>query len=142
MKRLAMAFVTWLVLLVAMVANGLLRVVVLQPRLGEVLARQLATAIGVAIVLIAAGAFVRRRPHAGSAELLGVGVLWLLLTLAFEFLFGHYVAGASWQELLADYDVLEGRLWPIVLLAVLLAPWLWGLARPERADIQAPRGIV
>jgi hypothetical protein len=142
MRRLGAAVLAWLVLLVAMLANGFFRVLVVEPRLGEVLARPVATATGVAIVVVVAGAFVRRRAHAGPVELLGVGVVWLLLTLAFEFLFGHYVAGASWEELLADYDVREGRLWPLVLLAVLLAPWLWGLAGTGRADRIEPRGIV
>ena len=142
MSGLRAAVVGWLVLLAAMLANGFVRVLVLEPRLGEVLARQVATAFGVAIVVAVAGTFVRRRPHHGSAALLGIGVFWLLLTLAFEFLFGHYVAGASWQELLADYDVLEGRFWPLVLLAVLLGPWLWGLAAAERSGEAPQRRIV
>lgn len=89
-----------LVLLAAMLANGFVRVLVLEPRLGEILARQVATALGV------------------------------------------YVADASWQQLLADYDVREGRFWPLVLLAVLLGPWLWGLAGPERRDEQPTRRII
>jgi hypothetical protein len=64
---------------------------------------------------------------------LGVGLFWLVLTVTFEFLFGRYVAGASWEALLADYDVLRGRLWPLVLLTTLLAPSLWGIARVEGA---------
>jgi hypothetical protein len=138
MRRLSAALLMWLLLLAAMVANGFVRVLVMQPRLGEVLARQVATALGVTIVVMMAGTFVRRRPQAAQVELLGVGVLWLLLTLAFEFLFGHYVAGASWQELLADCVVREGRFWPLVLLAVLLGPRLWGLAGVKRPGEQPP----
>ena len=37
--------------------------------------------------------------------------LWLGMTLAFEFLFGHYIAGKSWSLLLADYNLAAGRLW-------------------------------
>jgi hypothetical protein len=142
MRPLAAAAVAWLALLVAMVANGFVRVVVVEPRLGELLARQVATATGVAIVVAAAGIFVQKRPHAGPAELIGAGAVWLVLTLAFEFLFGHYVAGASWRELLADYDVRAGRLWPLVLLAVFLGPWLWGLARPGSPRAGAAGRIV
>ena len=39
----------WLVMLAAMMGNGILRVVVLQPRLGEDAARQLASLSGIAI---------------------------------------------------------------------------------------------
>ena len=52
--------------------------------------------------------------------------------MAFEFLFGR-VAGASWESLLANYDLSEGRLWPLVLVSVLLAPWLASLVRPATA---------
>jgi hypothetical protein len=51
------------------------------------------------------------------------------LTLAFEFSFGRYVSGLSWRTLLADYDLSQGRLWPLLLLTTLLAPWLVGHAR-------------
>ena len=46
------------------------------------------------------------------------------LTVAFEFLAGHYVFGNSWERLIADYDVFRGRIWILVLLMNLLAP-LW-----------------
>jgi hypothetical protein len=48
--------------------------------------------------------------------------------VAFEFGFGHYVSGAPWTELLADYDVRAGRLWPLVLFTTIVAPSLWGAA--------------
>jgi hypothetical protein len=49
--------------------------------------------------------------------------------VAFEFLFGHYLGGATWESLLADYDLRQGRLWPLVLVTVLVAPWLASLVR-------------
>lgn len=52
----------------------------------------------------------------------GVGILWLVLTLAFEFLAGHYLFGDSWAKLLAEYNVLQGRLWVTVPLTTLFAP--------------------
>jgi len=47
---------------------------------------------------------------------------WVALTLAFEFLAGHYLFHNPWDKLLADYDVLHGRIWPLVLIVTLLAP--------------------
>lgn len=121
----------WIVMLVAMMGNGFVRVLVLEPRLGEQRARQAASVLAVCIVLALAAFFVRglRRPR--PLELLGVGLFWLALTLAFEFGVGHYVSGASWEALLADYDLSRGRLWPLVLLTVLLGPWLSGLLRSD-----------
>lgn len=53
-----------------------------------------------------------------------IGVTWIVLTLAFEFLAGHYLFGTSWEKLLADYNVFRGRIWPLVPLTTLAAPLL------------------
>ena len=127
MSLLAKSLVMWLVLLMAMMCNGLFRGLVLQPRLGEHVARQVASLLGICIILALTAPFVRRLGNPSSPELLGVGLLWLVLTVAFEFLLGHYVSGATWETQLADYNLRRGRLWPLVLLATLLAPWLWSL---------------
>ena len=50
------------------------------------------------------------------------GILWLVLTLAFEFLAGHYLFEAPWEQLLADYNVVQGRIWILVPMATLVAP--------------------
>ena len=47
---------------------------------------------------------------------------WVALTLAFEFLAGHYLFHNPWDKLLADYDVWHGRIWPLVPIVTLLAP--------------------
>jgi hypothetical protein len=60
----------------------------------------------------------------GRNELLAVGGYWLILTVGFEFIFGHYVAGHSWERLLADYNLGQGRIWVLVLVTTFLAPWL------------------
>lgn len=128
MRFLAKSIAAWLVLLVAMTANGLFRALVLQPYIGEHHARQVSSILGACVVVTLAGVFVRRLPDPASASLVGTGILWGLLTLAFEFGFGHYVSGISWDALLADYDLRAGRLWPLVLLATVAAPWFWGIA--------------
>jgi hypothetical protein len=115
----------WLVLFVVMFANGAVRVTVLQPALGEDRARQAASLIGVVLVLLISRLFVKRSPDASSGELLAVGVGWSAATVAFELLFGRFASGLDWSALLADYDLREGRLWPLVLASVCLGPWLW-----------------
>jgi hypothetical protein len=51
--------------------------------------------------------------------------MWLSLTIAFEFLFGHFVAGHLWSKLLHDYNVLAGRVWAFFLIWVTAAPYLF-----------------
>ncbi|HSW37885.1 MAG TPA: hypothetical protein VLL97_00160 [Acidobacteriota bacterium] len=121
------AAVGWIGLFVVMFANGTARVLLLQPWLGEDLARQVASVTGVVLVLLASRLFVRASPEAKRAQLLWVGVGWLGATVAFEFLFGHFVSGLNWSSLLADYNILRGRLWLLVLVSVSVGPWLWGV---------------
>jgi len=128
----AKATLTWLLLFVAMFANGAIRVLVLQPELGEALARQLASLSGVALVLLVSWLFVRWSPEAKSAELWWVGVAWLSATVGFEFLFGRFVSGLSWHALLADYNILRGRLWSLILISVSLGPRFWRTLRAKR----------
>jgi hypothetical protein len=52
-----------------------------------------------------------------------VGLYWVALTVAFEFLAGHYLFGNSWQKLLADYNVIQGRIWSLVLVSEFTAPF-------------------
>jgi hypothetical protein len=59
-------------------------------------------------------------------------VAWLCATVAFEFSFGRFVSGLSWQALLADYNLLRGRLWSLILISVCLGPWLLGTVRARR----------
>jgi hypothetical protein len=87
--------------------------------------------LGVCIIFAITAPFVRRLGNPSSAELIAVGLLWLVLTVAFESLLGHYVSGATWETQLADYNILRGRLWPLVLLTTFLAPWLCGHLRRQ-----------
>lgn len=63
-----------------------------------------------------------------------IGIFWLFLTLSFEFIFGHYVRGMAWSELLAIFKIHEGNFMLLVFAVTLLSPYLtaqWrGLLRP------------
>lgn len=57
------------------------------------------------------------------------GFMWLVLTVAFEFLFGNVVMKKPVSQLLLDYDLAAGRFWPLVLLAVFLLPIIFNITR-------------
>jgi hypothetical protein len=65
----------------------------------------------------------------GATEGFRIGLLWTALTLAFEFLAGHYLFGNSWESLAADYNIAKGRLWILVPLTTLIAPLLAARSR-------------
>lgn len=52
------------------------------------------------------------------------GFIWLLLTIAFEFLAGRYVFKNPWDRLFADYDLTRGRLWGVFLISLVLLPYI------------------
>ena len=73
--------------------------------------------------------YFRSGPEHTRRELVAIGGLWMTLTVGFEFGFGHYVMGHSWPHLLADYDLLDGRLWVLIPGFLLLGPLLFGRSR-------------
>jgi hypothetical protein len=137
MRFYAKAAVAWALLATVMVANGFFRGLVLEPFLGHHVARQVASVIGACIVVAVAGVFVHRLPDPARAPLARAGLLWGALTVAFELGLGLFVSGLSLGEILADYDLSAGRLWPLVLLTTVLAPPFWGLALRGEAPAQA-----
>ncbi len=51
-----------------------------------------------------------------------IGCLWVGLTVLFEFSLGRIV-NRSWENLLQDYNLMEGRIWLLFLLCLLLLPF-------------------
>ena len=51
-----------------------------------------------------------------------VGLLWVLLTLAFEFTLGLFVLGYSWQRMIEDYDITRGGFLLLGMIVLCLAP--------------------
>jgi hypothetical protein len=124
---LAYAIGVWLLTVVLAIANATVREVVMAPRTSELLAHQLSTVTLIALIAILSYAyFTRWAVEHTRIELAAIGLLWLGLTIAFEFLFGHYVAGNSWTSLLQQYDLLAGYVWVFVPLTMLVAPIVFG----------------
>ena len=113
----------WTALPFAAVANAALRDATYGKRMGETASHSLAVAPLAAVVRMWAGLLARRWPLRSRRSALGVGLVWLGLTLAFEFGLGR-ARGLSADEMLADYDVRRGRLWPLALLVVAASPLL------------------
>jgi len=109
------ALAVWLVLIAAEVLHGIARGAFLVPYVGESGSNQIGVFTGSVIILAIALATVRWIGATRPAQLLLVGLVWLVLTVAFEVLFGRFVAGLTWERLAADYNVLEGGLMPLGL---------------------------
>ena len=116
------AIVIWLLQLVFAVVNGVVREAVLLPYLGPATGHVVSTLLLCAAILIITWLAIGWIAPAATASAFRIGLLWVALTLAFEFGAGHYLFGHPWERLLADYDLTAGRVWPLVLVTTLLAP--------------------
>jgi hypothetical protein len=115
----------WIPMVFIGVINGILREVTYGKYLNELRAHQVSTATGVLLLGLYIFLVARLWGFESPTQALIIGCIWLALTVGFEFIFGHYIAGHSWSKLLADYNIFAGRLWSIVLLWVAVAPVLF-----------------
>ena len=112
----------WLLLLLTAVLNGAFRTAVLSPRLGEPTGHVVSTALLSSLIVGLAVSAIPYVAPPSAAAAWRIGALWTAMTIAFEFLGGHYLFGAPWSKLLADYNIAAGRIWILVLAATLCAP--------------------
>ncbi len=118
----------WFIFLIFAVFNGMIRNIFLEPILGTYPAHLIAVAALSGFVLVVTYIFIRHsRLKIPAFDLYLIGLMWAIITVLFEFGFGHYVMGNSWEELLADYNIARGRLWVVVLLCELLSPAIFSL---------------
>ena len=118
------AALIWLGIACLAVINGVLRENLMVPLWGRQIALPLSGVTLCLLVFLSAWfsrGFIGAKT--GVARLL-VGIQWVLMTLAFEFLFGHYAVGKSWAILLQSFNIATGDLFSLVLVVSLLSPWL------------------
>jgi hypothetical protein len=59
-------------------------------------------------------------PLASSKEAIAVGLIWLALTVAFEFKLGRITG-----QMLRDYNPFKGRLWGLFVCWLTLVPYVF-----------------
>lgn len=118
------AIALWFLIALVAILNGILRDLVITRWLGAGIALPMSGVILAAVVLLVSWLFMPWLNLQTAQGHLLLGVAWVLMTLAFEFLFGHYVGGKSWQEILQVFNVMRGDLFLLVLIVSLIAPWL------------------
>jgi hypothetical protein len=115
------ALVSWVVLLAVAFLNGALRVTAYPAALSDFAARQVACGVGAVLLGGAIWLLLRRWPIATARQGWLTGALWTGLTVVFEAAM-TLVGGGTWDQVLAQYALWEGSLWPLLLLWVLAAP--------------------
>jgi hypothetical protein len=118
----------WFPMLIIAIINGLIREFLFKKFTGDLTAHQLSTITLILFFAIYIWLVIKRFPPASTNMALLIGLVWVVMTLTFEFGFGRY-RGNSWETLLEDYNLLKGRLWVLVPLWVLFAPYLFFASR-------------
>lgn len=117
--------ITWIPMVFIAILNGTIRQVWYAKHMSELRAHQVSTLTGILLFAIYIGLITGILVPASAMQALTIGLIWLGLTVAFEFLFGHFIAGQPWGRLLEDYNILAGRVWIALLIWVAIAPYLF-----------------
>jgi antibiotic biosynthesis monooxygenase (ABM) superfamily enzyme len=118
------SFLIWLLLAILANINGGLRNAFVTPAFGEHAGHIISSIVFCIVIFLITWLTIPWMKPAGKRESWIIGGFWLLLTAAFEFIFGHYVVGHSWERLFADYNIFAGRVWSLVLLTTFFAPFV------------------
>jgi len=122
----------WLLIAAAETVHGILRVMFLQPRLGDLAARQAALISGALLIVVIATLTIRWIGPVGVRQQLALGALWLALMVAFDVAIGRLAFGYSWPRIGADFNPAAGGYLGVAMLVLLVAPWLAARLRGRR----------
>lgn len=118
-------FLLWFPLVIIAVINGVVRNGIYRKYMGELLAHQVSTIVGITLFGIFIWLATNKWQIESASQAFLIGVMWLVMTVIFEFTFGHYVFGNPWSKLLNDYNILKGRIWVLVLIWITIAPYIF-----------------
>lgn len=114
----------WVLIVIAAIINGVIREKLIVPMAGIETALPLSGVTLSIIIFLISLASVSFIGAMETKTFLTIGVLWVLLTLSFEFLFGHYVVGKPWKEIMQVFNMQKGDLFVVVLFVTALSPWV------------------
>lgn len=115
----------WLPMPFIGIINGIIRESLYKESVGALAAHQISTVSGIILFGLYVWLVGLKWKIESAGQAVAIGIIWLGLTLFFEFIFGHYVMGHPWGRLLHDYNILEGRVWVLVLIFITLAPFIF-----------------
>ena len=119
----AIAFVMWLSMAMFAIANGYIGETYVTPKLGDYGNHLYKTLSMIPVIFLFSWFYaLQTRGEFWLTSALFVSCFWISLTILFEFVFGHYVFGNSWEVLVADYRIWQGRLWLLILLSEAILP--------------------
>jgi len=92
---------------------------------GALVAHQIGMSTRIVYIFVFAYFLLRFVKEYDTKDLVHVGILWLVLTLLFEWV-GSFVIGRPVEEILIGWNIFAGYMWPYVLLTYLLSNLIVG----------------
>ena len=118
--------VVWVILAILAISFAIFREVIFIPFSGldGTVARAVLLPVAIVYILIVAYLFLRMQIDYTQRDTIFVGLMWLVLTIVFEFSFGTLVMGNTLENLLYDYNIFAGRTWVLFLLTTAISPFV------------------
>lgn len=133
----ARALAVWLLVMAVEFVHGTLRWIFLRPHVGDFRSGQIGVLTGSVLFLLIVYLCEPRMKLQSARDCFRVGLLWVGLTLLFEWSFGHYVMGRSWESIGTEYNLSRGGLMTIGLLVFAMTPWIaWQLRRSSTRSVK------
>lgn len=124
-KLIIITLGVWFIFVILAIINGGIRDRYFKPYVGDLTAHKISTIIFIVAILIVTYLILKfSNLKLSDSEAIIIGAIWLLLTIFFEFIAGHYIFGNSWEKIVGDYNIFKGRIWSFVLLITFIAPYL------------------
>jgi len=99
---------------------------VYEPAWGELTAHQIGMSTRIVYIFILAYLLLRYSKGYETRDLMHIGILWLSLTLLFEW-GGSFAIGRPVHEIVVGWNIFRGYMWPYVLLAYLFSNFIVGV---------------
>lgn len=114
----------WLLIILGESVHGTLRQLFLVPLVGDFPARRIAIFSGMLLIFLITYFFILWINVPSVKSLFGIGLIWVVLTVLFEFGLGVFVFNYSRERMFEDYDISRGGLMGLGLLFMFFAPFL------------------
>lgn len=114
----------WIPMVFIAIANGVARDKGYKRHFRELHAHQISTLTAAILFTLYTWALSLHWPVATASEALIIGAIWVILTVAFEVIFGRLIIGFTWRRIAMDYQLHKGRIWVLLLLWLFALPWV------------------
>jgi len=118
-------FLLWFPMVLIAVINGGVRESLYKKQLGDLHAHQVSTLTGIILFSIYGWFVFNIWNIESTSQAWLIGLMWFIMTEAFEFLGGHYLFKNSWERIFSDYNIFKGRLWILIPIWVAIAPYIF-----------------